>query len=126
MRLKQLIAATELQSEEKEDYFLLPYDNDVTVAASIFRGMVYVRAYTGGMPGENRGEQALIAIQLLKRNWNDSFGRLALDGDNDLVWESQVPFDFVTPDYLAILTGTCATQVASFWEEYGHVPLNEQ
>jgi len=126
VRLKQLIAAAELQSEEKEDYFLLPYDNDVTVAASIFRGMVYVRAYTGGMPGENRGEQALIAIQLLKRNWNDSFGRLALDGDNDLVWESQVPFDFVTPDYLAILTGTCATQVASFWEAYGHVPLNEQ
>ena len=58
------------------------------------------------------------------RNWDDPFGRLSLDSDLDLLWESQVPIDFLTPDYLAIIANTCATQASSFWEEYGHTPFN--
>ncbi|HUS80654.1 MAG TPA: hypothetical protein VM283_05250, partial [Armatimonadota bacterium] len=61
---------------------------------------------------------------LLLRNWDDSLGRLAMDDDGDVVWESQVPTEFITPDYLAILTSTCATQVAAFWGVYGKVPFN--
>ena len=51
---------------------------------------------------------------------------MSLDEDNDVVWESQVPFDFLTPDYLAILSSTGANQVADFWEQYGKVPFNAE
>lgn len=123
-QLKGHLENSELVFEEEEGYFKLPYDNDVVVFARIFRGVVYTHAYTGGMPGETRAEQGEIAIKLLKRNWNDPLGRLALDSDNDLVWESQVPTDFITPDYLAILSATAATQVGDFIETYGDIPLN--
>jgi len=115
-----------LVHEAEEKVFVLPYDNDVKVGASIYRGMVYIHSYTGGMPGDSRAQQGVTAIELLKRNWDDPFGRLSLDADDDLVWESQVPSEFLTPDYLAILTSTCANQVAAFWEVYGQVPFNEQ
>ncbi|MGC9316754.1 MAG: YbjN domain-containing protein, partial [Armatimonadota bacterium] len=94
------------------------------VSTQIYRGVVYTHSYTGGMPGETRAEQGQTAIELLKRNWDDPLGRLALDADNDLVWESQVPAGFLTPDYLAILAGTAATQVADFIEMYGRIPFN--
>jgi len=128
-RLEEQIKAAKLNYESKQyeeggRYFKLPYDNEVDVYASIFSGMVYTRAYTGGMPGEDATQQGQYAIEMLVRNWDDPFGRLALDGDNDLVWESQVPADFITPDYMAILGATCATQVADFLEEYGEWPFN--
>ncbi len=124
-RLEQQIKTAGLNYEKKEDkYFQLPYEGDVNVFASIFQGLVYIRSYTGGMPGENRSQQGRIAIQLLTRNWDDPLGRLALDSDNDLVWESQVPADFITPDYFAILAATCSSQVTDFWEAYGKVDLN--
>ncbi len=123
-RLKQQIEAAELVYEEADEYFKLPYDNDVTVFAQIYRGVVYTHAYTGGMPGATRAEQGQVAIELLKRNWEDPLGRLALDSDYDVVWESQVPSDFLTPDYFAILAATAATQVAEFLEVYGQVPFN--
>jgi len=123
-RLKQQIEAADLHYEEGESYFKLPYDNDVDVYTQIYKGVVYTYAYTGGMPGANEAEQGQIAIALLKRNWADPFGRLSLDGDFDLVWESQVPADFLTPDYLAIIGATAATQVADFLEVYGRVPFN--
>lgn len=129
-RLEEQIKAANLTYEAAEyenrdgRYFKLPYDNEVTVFASIWNGMVYTRSYTGGMPGDNISQQGQYAIQMLMRNWDDPFGRLALDGDNDLVWESQVPSDFITPDYMAILSATCATQIADFWEIYGRTELN--
>ena len=125
-KLEEHIKAVELSYETKEGYFLLPYDNDVNVVSRIFRGVALTQAYTGGMPGETVAGQALAAIELLKRNWEDPFGRLSLDEDNDVVWESQVPFDFLTPDYLAILSSTGANQVADFWEQYGKVPFNAE
>jgi len=124
-RLEEQIKAAGLNYEKQEDkYFKIPYDNEVNVFTSIFSGVVYTRAYTGGMPGENPSEQGQKAIELLLRNWDDSLGRLAMDDDGDVVWESQVPTEFITPDYLAILTSTCATQVAAFWGVYGKVPFN--
>ena len=129
-RLEAHIKAAELTYEvpEREEgqtkIFKLPYDNEVDVFVSIWNGMAYTRAYTGGMPGDNTTQQGQYAIEMLARNWDDPFGRLALDTDNDLVWESQVPIDFITPDYIAILTATCATQVADFLEVYGEWPFN--
>ncbi|MCD6360857.1 MAG: trypsin-like peptidase domain-containing protein [Armatimonadetes bacterium] len=124
-KLEQQLKAAELTYENKDNkYFVVPYDNDVDVYVSIWNGLVYTHFWPGGMPGENLTQQGQYAIEILKRNWDDPFGRIALDTDNDLVWESQVPMDFITPDYLAILCGTCATQVADFWEQYGKNPLN--
>jgi len=129
-RLEEQIKAANLNYETRKHenregrYFLIPYDNDVNVYASIWNGMVYTRCYTGGMPGADLAEQGKYAIKMLIRNWDDPFGRLALNSDNDLVWESQVPFDFITPDYMAILAATCASQVGSFWEKYGKTPRN--
>jgi len=76
------------------------------------------------MPGDSEWEQGQMAIELLQRNWDDPFGRLSLDSDLDVVWESQVPVTFLTPDYLTIIANTCASQAVSFWEEYGHTPFN--
>lgn len=123
-QLKQHLQATGLQFEEGDKHFKIPYDNEVNVYAQIYRGVVYTYAYTGGMPGETRAAQGQIAIELLKRNWDDPFGRLSLDADYDLVWESQVPASFLTPDYLAIICATAATQVGAFLEEYGRIPFN--
>lgn len=123
-RVKQHLEATGLHFEEGDKHFKIPYDNGVNVYSQIYRGVVYTYAYTGGMPGDTRSAQGQIAIELLKRNWNDPFGRLSLDPDYDLVWESQVPASFLTPDYLAIICATAATQVGSFLEEYGNIPFN--
>jgi len=123
-KLEQHIKTAGLTYEAKEGYFLIPYDNDVNVVSRIFQGMALTQAYTGGMPGETTAGQAVAAIELLKRNWDDPLGRLSLDEDNDVVWESQVPFDFLTSDYLAIVSSTCANQVADFWEQYGKVAFN--
>lgn len=123
-RLKQHLQATGLTFEEGESHFKIPFDNGVNVYSRIYKGVVYTFAYTGGMPGKTRVQQGQIAIELLKRNWEDPIGRLSLDSDYDLVWESQVPADFLTPDYLAIICSTAATQVGSFLEVYGEVPFN--
>lgn len=123
-RLRQQIEGAKLQYEEVDENFKLPYDNEVTVYSRIYKGMVWTYSYTGGMPGETRAEQGQIAIQLLKRNWDDPLGRLSLDPDYDLLWEAQVPSEFLTPDYFAILGATAATQVADFKEQYGEIPFN--
>ncbi|MGI5817137.1 MAG: trypsin-like peptidase domain-containing protein [Armatimonadota bacterium] len=122
--LRQQIDGAGLQYDLADDNFKLPYDNDVTVYSRIYKGMVWTYSYTGGIPGATRAEQGQIAIELLKRNWDDPLGRLSLDSDYDLLWESQVPSEFLTPDYFAILGATAATQVADFTEQYGQIPFN--
>jgi S1-C subfamily serine protease len=123
-QLQQTIEGAKLKYEDTGKYFKLPYDNGVDVRASIYDGMARVSCFTGGLPGQEGDEQAGIALELLQRNWSDSFGRLSLDPDRDLVWESQVPASFLTSDYLAMLASTCANQVADFWQKYGHVPFH--
>lgn len=124
-KLKQTIEQAELTYEEDDKGFLnLEFDNGVTVRATIYRGLVYTFCYCGGMPGTDEAEQGAIAIELLKRNWDDAFGRLSLDDDNDVVWESQVPADFLTSDYFTLLARNCANQVAGYLETFGEIPLN--
>ncbi len=123
-----LLEQTGLYYTRNDDFGLydLPYENgeDLEVSMSVLSGTAWTFLYLGGMPGDNEREQGQIAIELLQRNWDDPFGRLSLDWDLDLVWESQVPVTFLTPDYLTIIANTCASQAISFWEEYGHTPFN--
>jgi|LSQX01.2.fsa_nt_gb S1-C subfamily serine protease len=122
--LGQQITDAGLVSERNEATYEIPYDNDVLVRSTIYAGMVWTYAYTGGMPGGTAADQGQIAIELLKRNWDDPLGRLSLDGDNDICWESQVPASALTPDYIAIVAGTAASQVADFIGLYGQIPFN--
>lgn len=126
--LKRALEGSGLKFEEKgEDdnlYYALPYDNDVTVNISIIKGMVWTHCWVGGMPGGDEAGKGRKAIELLLRNWDDPFGRLSLDGDGDVLWESQVPHNFLTPDYLAILANSCDGEVAAYKKAYGEVPLN--
>ncbi len=122
--LRGILEHSGLKFEDKEGYFKLPYDNEVNVLVSLIEGMVWTHVWVGGMPGEGEIEQGQKAILLLQRNWDDAFGRLSLDDDNDVIWESQVPLDFLTPDYLAILCNSCASQAADYKQEIGDIPLN--
>ncbi len=132
-KLGELLEKTGLvykRDDEKQRY-VLPYENDgdeegsvINVTMRVYRSMVWTFTYLGGMPGKTEAERNKIAIELLERNWDDPFGRLSLDSDLDLLWESQVPMDFLTPDYLAILANTCASQAASFKKTYGFTPFN--
>jgi hypothetical protein len=124
-RLRQMIEDAELIYTTEDSVFDLPYDNGVTVKCSIYRGVVYTHCGTGPMPGDDEHERGQNALELLKWNWGDPFGRISLDENSNLVWESQVPTEFLTPDYLAILTHACATQVEAFREEYGDGPDSE-
>jgi len=105
--------------------FKLPYDSGVEVYADIYRGMVYTHAYVGGMPGyaDESWDVNAAGIDLLRRNWDDAFGRLSVDGDYDVVWESQVPIEFLTSDYLTLIAANCAGQIEAYWDNYGDVPL---
>jgi S1-C subfamily serine protease len=123
-RLKAIIQATKLKFSEAEEYFSIKYDNEVTVHASIYKGMIYTHCYVSGMLGLTPQSQGRRALAFLEWNWYDDFGRLALDTDRDLVWESQVPYNFMTPDFFAILCETGSGQVADFWNAFGRVPLN--
>ena len=127
-QLKQTLEGSGLKFEEKgegeDKYFTLPYEDEVSVNVSIIKGMIWTHCWVGGMPGKNDEEKGAKALELLKRNWDDSFGRLSLDTDGDILWENQVPHTFITPDYLAILANSCDGQVTDYKKAYGDVPLN--
>ena len=63
--------------------------------------------------------------KLLARNYEDPLGRLSLDKYDDVTWEAQVPMDYLTPDYLAIVSAVGARQAASYIKQFGEVPFNE-
>ena len=123
-KLKGIITAAKLKMTEDDKRFLIDYDNNVTVRAKIWKGMIYTYSYVSGMMGSTPESRGRRALEFLKRNWNDDFGRLALTDKDDLVWESQVPASFMTPDYFAILAGSCSSSVADFWKAFGKRPLN--
>ena len=123
-KLKGLITAAKLKMTVDDKRFLIDYDNNVTVRAKIWKGMIYTYSYVSGMMGSTPESRGRRALEFLKRNWNDDFGRLALTDKDDLVWESQVPASFMTPDYFAILAGSCSSSVADFWKAFGKRPLN--
>jgi S1-C subfamily serine protease len=114
-----------VMGEGDKQYYQVSYpDDDVKVNVSMIQGMVWTHAWVGGMPGGDAAGKAAKAIDLLERNWDDSFGRLSLDYDGDILWESQVPNNFLTPDYLAILANNCHDQVVDYKKTYGNIPLN--
>ncbi len=109
---------------EEAEVFQLPYDNNVTVRVHCLGDLVRTFCWVGGMPGRNERQQGEAAIWMLMANWDDPFGRLSRDQDNDICWESQVPLSAMTPDYLVIVAATCATQAQAYIDEFGQVPLN--
>lgn len=125
-RLLQVVRSSSLQHELSGEGYKLQPDADVPVFVNIFRGMAYVYAYSGGIPGTDAFEQEQVARSLLGRNWELPLGRLALDKHKDLAWEAQVPIEHLSPRYLEALTRICASEIARLTSEYGDVPFNEQ
>ncbi|MBD3292147.1 MAG: hypothetical protein GF393_04425 [Armatimonadia bacterium] len=125
-RLAEIVTETGLVHEQSDDYLKLQPDAAVPVFTNVFRGMAYVYAYSGGMPGAGASEREQIARELLRRNWDLPLGRLALDKHFDLAWEAQVPMDYLTATHLQALVRVCQTEVARLEAEYGDIPFNEQ
>jgi hypothetical protein len=42
-----------------------------------------------------------------------------------MVWEVQVPVQYLTADYLTEALDEGQRQVNDYWNKYGHVPFNE-
>jgi len=125
-RLAEIVAETGLAYEEGEDHLKLQPAAAVPVFANVFKGMAYIYAYAGGMPGESASDREQIARELLRRNWELPLGRLALDKHLDLAWEAQVPMDYLTANHLQALVRVCQTEVTRLEAKYGDVPFNEQ
>lgn len=121
--LKALLRTAGLPFEESEHAAEVVYRNDVTVFFQVYNGTAWIYAYAGGMPGGTDAGRAEVAIEFLKRNWEDPVGRLSLDGDGDVVWECQVPMAYLTSDFLKSIGATAAGQVGAIIEQYGAVPF---
>jgi hypothetical protein len=107
-----------------DQYYQIAWTDGVKVNVSIIKGMIWTHSWVGGMPGGDAEGKGAKAIELLERNWDDSFGHLTLDTDGDVLWESQVPNNFLTSDYLAILANNCHGQVVDYKKAYGEIPQN--
>jgi hypothetical protein len=99
---------------------------EVPVYTNEFRGMAYVYAYSGGMPGKDEAEQEQMARELVRRTWELPLGRLSLDKYLDLAWEAQVPVQHLTPEYLKSLVRVGQTEITRIENTYGEIPFNEQ
>jgi S1-C subfamily serine protease len=125
-QLRNIIDRAGLPYEEKyENTYSFETENGLRMHATIFRGTAYTYCHVGGMPSYDAGPQERldVAVDLLKRNNDDPIGRLALDKDDDVIWECQVPVDFLTPDYYRLILSDCIGIVAKYKETYGDVPL---
>lgn len=126
-QLQRVVAGSELKYDVyDEDTFKIPFDNDVDVYANIYNGVAYIHSYTGGIPADDLDEAAQAAMEMLRFNWRDPIGRVALDDDFDVVWECQVPMSYLSSDYFYIVCNIASTQVAEFWEAFGRFPFNAE
>ena len=123
--LERTIIAAGATPERDGESFKIE-QGEVTVWARVFRGMAWIHAFTGGMPGESKQEQLTNAEDCLRRNWQDPMGRLSVDEHNDLGWEMQAPVAMLTPQYLNEIVSNGALQISNIWTRYGHVPFNEE
>lgn len=124
-QLGQILEGTGLIYEVyDEDTFKIPFDNDVSVFVKVFNGVAYVHSYTGGLPGDTKEQALRVSTELLRLNWNDPIGRLAVDEDIDVVWECQVPMSYLTPDYLYVVASVASARVEEYLGIYGEVPFN--
>ncbi len=124
-RLDELVEASGLAYEETADGYRLRPQANVPVYVKIYRGMGYVHAYSGGMPGTGDVERDEIARALLRRSWEMPLGRLALDRYDDLAWEAQVPMQHLTPGYLQMLVRAGESEVTHLVSTYGDIAFNE-
>lgn len=125
-RLQEVVSASGLGFERSGTVtFATRFGDAPPLRVTVYRGVAYVYAYSGGMPGTGEAEQERIARELLGRNGRDPLGRLALDEDGDLTWEAQVPMSYLTGEYLTLLARTGTQQVVELIEQYGSVPFNE-
>jgi hypothetical protein len=125
-QLEGIIQQSQIPYEVSGEAFEMHPEADVSVFTNEFRGMAYVYAYSGGMPGDDASERERIARELVRRNWQLPLGRLALDKHRDLAWEAQVPMEHLSAQYLAALTRVCQDEVSRLKERYGTVPFNEE
>lgn len=126
-QLKQIADGSGLTYEMYDDETLkVPFDNEVDVYANIYNGVAYIHAYGGGLPGADADQATGLTADMLRFNWNDPIGRLALDDDYDVVWECQVPMNYLTSDYFYIVCSIAANQVEAYWDEFGKIPFNAE
>ncbi|MGI5816615.1 MAG: S1 family peptidase [Armatimonadota bacterium] len=107
-----------------EDTFRIPFDNDVDIYVNVFNGVAYFHSYTGGMPGGSAAEIRANATEMLRFNWTDPLGRIAVDEDVDVLWECQVPMSYLTADYLYIVASVGSSRVGAYRDIFGVHPLN--
>ncbi len=124
--LGRIIADSGLKYEEEDSSFKIPYDNDINVNVGVWRGVGYFNSFTGGLPGDGDAGRDAAARRLLARNYDDPLGRLSVDEFFDVVWEVQVPMDYLTADYLSIVASVGSAQAEDYIEEFGRVPFNEE
>jgi hypothetical protein len=121
--LQEILDLADFVYERHPNQFLLPFEDDTTIVVSIFQGMVWTYTYLGGMPGNTPAERGQLALELLERNWDDPFGRLSLDWEDDLLWECQWPLTELTPDFMVLIVGNCLVEIEDYWDNYGYTPL---
>lgn len=109
-----------------EENYKVPFDNDVVVYVKAFNGVAYIHSYTGGIPGDSVEGDERKAEGMLRFNWQDPLGRLALDGDYDVVWECQVPMKYMSADYLYVICNVASERVAEYWDTFGKIPFNSE
>ncbi|MGC9318430.1 MAG: S1C family serine protease, partial [Armatimonadota bacterium] len=109
-----------------EQNYKIPFDNGVDVYAMIFSGMAYIHSYIGGFPGDSPDDIGSNAVKMLRFNWDDPIGRVAVDDEFDVVWECQVPMSYLTPDYAHIVADVASTRVEEYRGIFGRVPFNEE
>ena len=124
--LWRIVRSTTLPSSRSEGLITFTTVDGWKMYAGTFHGMAYIHAYVGGMPeleADDPSARHAAAIDILKRNRRDLFGRFVLDTDHDVRWEAQVPIEFLTGDYVTVVVGACTDAVRAYRETYGEVPF---
>jgi hypothetical protein len=125
--LGKLLWRTGISMETHDDQtFKLSFDSGVEIYAQVFNGMAYMYCYVGGMPGEDPPVINENLSEILRLNWEDPIGRLAVDDEFDVVWECLIPMEHATPDHLYVMATVGNDRVEQYWDRFGHVPFTAE